>query len=403
MFCVLLYWIFRRQFISLIDNMFIMLCFQFGIYFATVFFMFDHKMIEYVSLSHFILSMIGYIFGFFIFGKLKRPCIKNIVWGSISRQMYNISVCIYFVTSIYMFAVYGSPLLAGESRIGFYKNIGIIKIINDLFQLVSIFFIVEKITVKNTVSLRQIIEALVVFIALLLSGSKSAFFQLFVAVNIYLYYFTDRKILSNKYIILLSSIFVIIIAFRLNGNYDYLLLEVINAIAGRGDVYVNFYGAGYDNILSYYNSMGIDNFVLNVCNSTLTRFGLLNYDDSLVKYTWSDKMSIYISGSTFDGGVNNVFNVFSLTYVGFWGSVIATFIVGMISGWIRNKLIYVVDVSNVYVRLIFFIVLINLPSLFIMIHGFVSFVVTSIIILTMVYVFLFMVSNYLTVTGERDV
>ena len=147
----------------------------------------------------------------------------------------------------------------------------------------------------------------------------------------------------------------------------------------------------------------MDKLCLNVFQVLLNRFGIISYDDALLKYTWADKISIYINGITFQGGVNNVYNLFSLTYLGFWGSIIYSFLIGVLVSFIRNKLYLVFNMKYVMVRFFIYDVIVNAGQLVIMVHGFVVAIITDFLILCFLYMVIYhIVYSSKTIIGKGD-
>lgn len=399
----IIFFVLRKQLISIVDPL-AEVAFFLGIYCATVLYMDVNNLLDEISVYHYWFSTCALILGMCLWRRGHRIHFEEPNYSSVEKYLYQLSAVIFVVTKIYLLVTFGSPLLADESRIGFYQQAGVIKTLSVTMQSFLYFLFLERCLRYKQIYFIDKAIILFLFIDLFLSGSKSAFATLLFSLNIYIAYFTSRKYISSKYVVILLPIFVFIVWAKSNYDIEIFLMNFLYSIMGRADVYVNFYGAGYDNILNYFsNDEGVDKLCLNVFQVLLNRFGIISYDDALLKYTWADKISIYINGITFQGGVNNVYNLFSLTYLGFWGSIIYSFLIGVLVSFIRNKLYLVFNMKYVMVRFFIYDVIVNAGQLVIMVHGFVAAIITDFLILCFLYMVIYhIVYSSKTIIGKGD-
>lgn len=391
---IIVFSILRKQLISIIDPLAVS-CFFLGIYSATVLYMYANNLIEEISVYHFLLSTTALIIGLCFWKRARRIKSTDIHYSVVEKYLYQVSAISFVLIKIYLLGTLGAPLLSGESRIGFYQTAGTIMTVSGAIQSLLYFLILEKCLRYKQITVFDKLLILFLFVDLFLSGSKSAFSTLLFSLNVYIFYFSSQKLIDSKYIVMLIPIFMFIIMIQSNNDVEIFFDNILYSIMDRADVYVNFYGAGYSNILNYFkDDEGIDNLFLNMFQLLLNRFGIIPYDDVLLRYTWADKMSIYIDGVTFQGGVNNVYNLFSLTYIGFWGSIIYSFFIGLFVSFIRNRLYLVFNLKYVMVRFFIYDMIVHGGHLISMIHGFVVTIITDFIIVCLLYMLIYyMVHN----------
>ena len=262
---------------------------------------------------------------------------------------------LYIVIKLYLFLKYGTPLLAGEETANFYKGSMYLLRMADIFFLVSMFYLVEKMACQK---LNIFDKAIIVFLFmdLLLSGFKGNFFILFMGVNIYYHFFKSGNFFGKKIVPIIFGLFIFILCLKNNFNVTDVLTMLEISIANRGDTLVLFYGARYDDIMGYYNEYsGILPFIYEHFRMLVTEFGFVTPGGWFDRSESNTLLMEYVYGKDFiiKSGPNDIYNVYSLAYLGVVGSAIYSLFLGGIISFIRNKLIYYINLNSLFHRLIF--------------------------------------------------
>jgi len=407
---ITVFYVLKKQLFFIIDP-FLVPFFFFSIHLATVLFMYYNNLIENISLYHFLATFSVFLIGLSINGSPKyRKNIDvkfNIQW----KLMYYFIGFVYFFTTTYLIMKYGVPLFSGVSRIGFYAEEGVIKKISDMGSIALIFFLAEKFTHKKE---KLFDKVLLLFLSsnMLVSGSKSGILFMITAFSVYFYYFTTRKITRNavKYLVMALVGFLIIVFVISGFNLERTLTNILVAFANRSDMYVYFYGAGYENMLHYYQDYDIADFIIQIFRDVFLNFRIISYESNYAMESFSDKLYWYVYGSVYAGGPNNIYNLFSLAYLGFIGSLIYSFTLGYFISFIRNKCILYFNLQNLYFRQIFFCIQIGIATSIFTIHSLLGSLFLNLVFLGILYFISYIVcldranykSNESDTAGQMD-
>lgn len=394
---VLIYYIIFRKYIVLFVGPLSILIFYLSIYSSTIFFMLFENIIDIRFFYQYVLTTIAFVFGFCIFkpfnlSKMQNEFPSTFKTKKIMTIMYITTIIIYFINEIYLIDKIGFPAFSDVSRLLIYQDVAVNKRISDMLLPMIIMLACMRIKIYQFVNKFDISLLGLIFVDLCLSGSKGAFLSVFSIVTIFSFFskglFSRIQASQVKIIGIVIFVFCVII-FVLFGIENFFEAIVIT-IAGRADGYVNFYGANYFSILNYfYPYDGFQNFLIYFFAAPLSLFRIIPYEAFSIKFP--DILNQYMSGTVILGqGVSDVYNIVSLAYLGFIGSLIYSFIIGMIYSYIRNIFVYFCAKDKIC-QLFYIGLLFNLNALVISI----SFFMEQITLFLVGFVALLITSNLL--------
>lgn len=356
---IICYFLLRKQMFSMIDPM-IMIYFHMSIWITTVAFMYALDLIENIFLYHFFISSVMFIIGINIFSSEKKKIADIINQNQYDNKFKDkillmVFTAMYIIIKLYLFLKYGTPVLAGEETANFYKGSIYLLRMADVFFLITMFYLIEKMAC-NKLNVFDKATVVFLFLDLLLSGFKGNFFILFMGVNIYYHFFKLEKFFKKKVVPIIFGLFIFILCLKNNFDLTDVLTMLEISIANRGDTLVLFYGARYDDIMSYYNEYsGMLPFVYEHFRMLVTELGFITPGGWFDRSASNTLLMEYVYGRDFiiKSGPNDIYNVYSLAYLGIVGSAIYSFVLGGIISFIRNKLIHYINLNILFHRLIF--------------------------------------------------
>ena len=355
----------KKQMFFIIDP-FISIIFLFTVYFTTVIFLYILGYISDFYLLNYILCFLFFLLGLYLNGKPNRikKCIVN-KYKISDNIFFFIAFIIYIFLKFYLIIKFGVPLLVEDSdRSTFYSEAGLEKLISDIFMIVVLFFLVEKININHLQLLKNIksmIILLSILFILILDGSKSNFVTVIMAIYIYKYYFTLNNMgAAKKVLFAMISIFILIVFIKSTNDFEQTVNNIIIAIINRADTYIYVYTSDYKDISNYFNGNIITFFEI-IFYIPLNGLGLISENNRIEFF--SQKIEQYIYGDSVSLGSNAIYNLIGLVYLGNISSIIFSFFIGYSISFFRNKLIRIFNYNNFFIRYIFFLIQINIVSL----------------------------------------
>jgi hypothetical protein len=333
--------------------------------------MFTHSISNSLFLN-FVLTQTAYFWGMFRFRKVENTIEPRSIPGNFSQ----INSCYYFFCFITIachlltYKLRGIPLFM-DSRLEAFvggTGLGIFSRIIDVSIICSIlcyFFLTanhEK--VKITLLHHLLFLSLIVF--LVLSGSKSAFlilpFSLFCLTRVYPTLKANLKktfpfsILQNKFLLLGIGVAISLIIISIQKKRTPLtpLEELGYRLMLSGDVYY----------MSYPNHVYK---LIDGSHGTVALFQ--DFLGFFRLYPWEKMPQVigvdlvrYHHGGELLWGPNGRHNVFGLIYFGYYGAIIFSLLLGVLVGFVRNKLLSV-NKNNVFFFLLYSLLYIKIVTM----------------------------------------
>lgn len=340
--CLLYAIILKKRVYSLFDPLFLaFLVSAFGI--ADVVFLYDLKLIRSYYFISFIATQSAFLIGFFMFKPLRIPDVPEIKCPTqidSLKILFILSSFLYISAQIYSYWQKGLPLLA-ESRLSIFYDQGFIgSMLNKIIAPSRI--------IAATLSIHFLITAkrhfryfsyLILSICILFSipaGAKSNFLDLIFILFAYAL-FANKYLPHNKlaivnkllvYVFIFSVIFAFIIILyyhHLSNPLYYMILRLVQS----GDTY--FYAYPNDVISQVTKA----NIIVALFPGFAKFFGVINPNNT--PSLGIELFRIVNDVNALDGP-NARHNVFGLAYLGPYWSVLYSFILGTILGFVRSGL-----------------------------------------------------------------
>jgi oligosaccharide repeat unit polymerase len=348
------YFLFKKNVKSILDPYFLAV-FSSIFCFADVFFLFLlNKISSYIFLSY-LLTQIAFMIGFYSFKSSKNTINRK---TQLNTKKNTDVIAFYFFSFLYLsaqLAIYitkGIPLFM-ESRLETFKDgggvgvLGRITEVTSIFALYSFFLVVDmnKFRIKDTL---KYTISFTIFLTFLLSGSKSNFLIIFYVLWCYIAYAKINggnyepylKLLKKnlKKIIIISILIICAIIYIQSKSVDALddkinpLLAIVLRFVFSGDIY--WYA--YPNNL--YLTIPSNNGLLALFSDFFGFFRIVKWDQlpEVIGLTFKS----YHHPSDVLTGSNARHNVFGLIYFGFLGSLIFSFLLGVIISFVRSRLAF---------------------------------------------------------------
>ena len=352
------YFVFRSQVKSILDPFFLAVISS-VFCLTVVFLLYLTNNISFYLFASYILTQFGFILGLYTFKVKKSSLDYN--QGVVKYNNFNGLVGFYFFSFVYLisqgliFKLKGIPLFM-ESRLETFASgggTGILGRISDVSSIFSIyaFFLVIKIDKFRISELFKYIVFLLICITFFLSGSKSAFLIVF---NVFWCYIIFAKIKGGNYLayfkllkdniklILISSLLIVCFIIYIQSanpvNSANNGLNPIFALLLRFVHSGDIYWYAYPN--NVYLQIPDSHWFSALFNDTLGFLRLQSWE-KLPEAIGITFKNIH-HPSDIPQGPNARHNVFGLIYYGFFGSILFSYIVGLVLGFIRNKLPYII-------------------------------------------------------------
>lgn len=358
---ILHYFLFKHQVKSILDPYFLVVISSVFCLSDIMLLYFTGNISDYI-LSNYIFTQISFLLGLYFFNVKKISFkIDNEIKQSIFKSYEHNEIAFYFFSFIYLFSqvliyiIKGIPLFM-ESRLETFSTgdgAGVLGRVADITSILSLymFFSIIKVDKLRFSEIPKYIVLFLIFFTFLLSGSKSGFLIVFSVFWSYILfavikgkdYSTYLKLLKNniKRILILSIILVsLIIIVQTNSQVENIedrvnpFLALVIRFVHSGDVY--WYAYPNNVYLRIPSNNGFAALFTDILGFTR----LINWE-VLPKAIGIILKDIH-HPSDVPSGPNARHNVFGLIYFGFYGSVLFSFGIGLILGFVRNKLPYLV-------------------------------------------------------------
>lgn len=342
----------RKHIYSIFDPLFFGMVMGICAY-STVLYLYHFNLISNYYFYSFVLTQILFFVGFV----LNKPITKNdflnndriVVNVGVSPAffIYIFSSILFIITQLIVYYVSGIPLLL-ESRLEVFSGgsgYGFLNRIIYVTSIISVCFATYRILIVKNKIINHLYDYSIIFFSLLvavLSGSKAGILLIIFVMFIILLF--SKKLIYNSDAIKkfnkISIIFIIIsfpIAFftlYVQSGFEN-ITEILISLALRfihsGDI---FFMSLPGNTLEYLNTN--DNGFMALFRSILGALRLVEWDELPtnlgLQVFWFHYNTDLISGP------NARHNIFGLFYFGFFGSLVFSFLVGFIFGFVRNNL-----------------------------------------------------------------
>lgn len=247
------------------------------------------------SLNYYLLE-ITFIASFIIACKwfkgihFKRAYYLSLSNIGLARFAFSISAVLYLPTIAFLYFTYGIPIFSATSRMIIFSDSGILKTASDITYTIFVSSTVFLIFNRNTIYVKS--AALLLFIILILSGSKGAFLHIIFTVGLYNLYTklsTGRKVYSLSLaksfsvLILSAMFFLIILAIKAGFNIPTFIYLISESLINRGDIFVYFY-TEKANVINYLNTNYNISF-FSIFYDSLARLRIIPWDPSYLRIT----------------------------------------------------------------------------------------------------------------------
>ncbi len=349
---LLYYFVFKKTVQSIIDPIFLQLFLSaFG--FSTVVLMFATKAIHLDVFSNYIFTQIAYFSGFFWFKTSKKTFINLVISNEFEylkqiKACFNFFFIILLIVQVFTYSTRGIPLFFGN-RLEFYEGgsgFGVLSRVMEVSTIVCLYLFALLFFERKKHKLNSIyyVCILIVFIFQFFTGSKSALIVIPYVVFCFITY-NNTNFNFHKYnwlkrmksfsiffaaIALVLAILVIAIQKTLGTNGVNPYLEFVIRLVHAGDIY--WYA--YPN--NYFEQIDNNHWVQALFNDFFGLFRIYNWS-SMPKAVGISLMQIH-HPTRGTNGPNARHNVFGLIYFGYYGSILFSFILGLILSFIRHKL-----------------------------------------------------------------
>ncbi len=348
--------IIRKQIFSIFDPLLFFALESSGA-FATIVILKENYLINDKFFYSFILSEMAFIIGLVIVKKRKKQIdIHNYCNYSNRRNiLFFLASITYFFVQMKFYYSYGIPILRNTTEISLLdleEKSGILKkILNSLMPIIilcSIDFFVKQ-NKKNIISKMMYISmSIFLIISLLLSGWKSNILVVIFLFSIYMFFMYGE---NNKYNInnlkinkMNKKISVLLILAIISAlviiNYTYVQNSVdspgfylLKRFFLSGDIFIYSYT---DSLL--FQSIEKGNFFCNIIASTFIGKIINFYFPKSIVMALGVQVYQLATGNVFITGPNPRHNFTGLIYFGVFGGIIYSFIIGLVTSFIRNYL-----------------------------------------------------------------
>jgi hypothetical protein len=369
---VLYYFIFRRMYLSILDPIMFSLIFSvFG--FSVVWFLYFTNSLANKYLISYLLTQFAFIFGLFSFKNLRKSKIMD-ERKTFRLQNEDLFLRLLFITSsiIYMIAqlisykVVGIPLLLGN-HIDIYNSSGgwgllgrFIDVIKPISAIALIYFLFKK-TASLSFFIYKYFFLVTLLIFFALSGSRGEFMTLGFIFFCYImlngnelkrYFLNIRKLEVG---LLLAGLFFVFLT---------IVVQSQSAAEGPGSLEVFLFRlvASGDTYYFAYPNGNIEH--LNGTKPFLALFGDIFSTLRIVPRENQPQVLGYQLFNLFydadvTAGPNPRHNVFGYVYFGFYGSIIYSYLLGLLLSFVRNKLFFTFR-KNALLQIAFILLYLNL-------------------------------------------
>lgn len=354
------YWmILKRQIYNVFDPF--MLSVVTSIFSAVVvIYMYFNNITNRYFFYSFILTEIAYLVGLSIVKPLNKREINKkckpinsdriLYYEKLKRNLFWISSLIYVLSQLYYYKTVGIPLLMKNENmylLAQYVDNGIAKRILDGMFPVVVYLLIDKFVVYKKKSIFSFcydwFVAVFILVTMALSGYKANFIYIVFYLQLYKVYSyklnKEEKIEKriNRFTVILFSLSLIMSLIIISTRYitsdsDNSIVYLFKRLLLSGDVFIYSYGS---DVLQYINK---GNAFTGIFSDILGLLRIVSWD----KLPQVVGLQIFQIANNSNGitGPNPRHNVFGLLYFGYYGSIIYSFLIGLIINVFRNKIYY---------------------------------------------------------------
>ncbi|BCZ47097.1 hypothetical protein psyc5s11_31640 [Clostridium gelidum] len=349
----------KRQLYNVYDPLFLFILYSIGAT-TTNIFLYKLNYIKTDLIVQYVLTEIAFVVGLNIFKKINLEKIQAIIIYKkedfeLQKVVFIITSIIYIIAQLYVYIKIGIPMFYDQtekSLIDMQLEAGKFTIILTGCLPILIYCGISNImnSKKSKIQYKIYNISILIFvvISLVLSGWKSNFIIIvFIGFyySIYMYRFLEdpklviRKIhkMSIKILGLAFISAILITAYRYtNCNYNEALDYIFHRFAISGDIFI--YSYVNDSIL---NQVDSGNFITNLFgNLVFFKHWINAYSTDAVKANLGLQVFKIFKNVNYVSGPNPRHNFFGMIYFGTVGSIFYSFFIGVIIGFVRNKLYY---------------------------------------------------------------
>jgi len=342
-YCIL----FRRYLFSFFDPFTLSIIYS---VFATsvVSFMSFYGVINKFHIAHFYMSQFAFFIGFFIFKPFKFPEFnkQNIGFKNDSKIFLILSIIsfiLYAGSTLISWKSVGIPILQ-DSRLGIYADsggLGVLERVISICKPILIIFVIQRF-LKKKINLLVLCMFCFLVLESVLSGSRTSLFEIVFISFFYILFSSSQDIyLKNKvkniqkYFSLIAIIGVVVILMLKISDaitFKYAILAIGSRFLNSGDIFMYSYTTNVLNELHQYSGF----YALFKDLFGFTR--MIPYNNlppslgiEIYKHTHVNPIE--------NIGPNSRHNIFGLFYWGLMGSIVFSFVIGIITSFVRNKLV----------------------------------------------------------------
>jgi len=372
---ILYYFIFRKIYLSILDPIVFTLGFSaFG--FSVIWFLYFTGNIANKYLISYLLTQAAFILGLFSFKTLRKEKIiaerKTFTLqheGLFLKLLFLISSSIYVIAQLVSYKVVGVPLLLGN-HVDIYNSSGgwgllgrFIDVLKPISVITLIYFLFKKTSsISFYIYKYSFLAMLLIFYAL--SGSRSEFMMLgftlfcFVLLNgneLKRYFLNIGKFEITLILAGLFFVFLTIIVQSQDNDDGFSSLSVFMfRLVSSGDTYYFAYPNGN---IEHLNGTKPFLALFGDIFSTIRLIPRANQPEPLGFQLYK---LFYDSDVT--AGPNPRHNVFGYVYFGFYGSIIYSYLLGLLLSLVRNKLFFTFR-KNSILQILFILLYLNLSGI----------------------------------------
>lgn len=384
--------IYRKNIYSLFDPLLYFLIFSSAGY-SVVFILFFSEKIDSYYVVHFLMTQIALIIGFLLFKPINLKRIKQTNYFfhlRITRRIkaiYVISSILYIVAHLILYIFKGIPLFMFSRLDATTGGFGLVSSISITTSIIVLTMLSYKYFLRFKFGTFDYIMIVMFIICSILSGSKSVFIGS-IFIMFYVAYFISVKlsapIIIKKFnkiaykIFLLAAVSSVLILFLLFDENP--LIKIIFRIVMTGDIFMMAY---VDN--------NIEELKGNFLNLALP-YKLVDILGLEHVRAIGNQLITIVYGSMDNSGPNARHNIFGYLSFGYMGSILFSFLIGLLIGFLRNKLIVLMK-RNLESLTIFVLILSGIFSIETDFNNAIFSYISKIIVFVPIYLLSYIVTN----------
>lgn len=355
------FFLYRKQIYSIYDPGLLFLILAISAH-SVIIFLYILNKLNFITVIYFFLTQIAFTIGWFLFKpiKFKNKPRNTFLFGKYSKLFYYISLSIFIICQIILYLYKGIPLLSqyrlelaksGDGFGLFYRLV----FVSSIFSYVIAIF---KLLYLNQSWLNIKLDKIVIYfyvITQVLNGSKAGillsilfvFLPIFFSQQFAFERNNERRLKRKLLMFLILSIpFGVLTVLIQNSLFSD---DRTSFITGLTTIFIRFLNSGDIFYMAWVNdvvynipSYWTDGF-LAIFSDFLGMFRIVSRSE-LPTHLGLQVMWLLNNTDTFDGP-NLRHNVFGIFYFGIYGAIFYSFTLGIMFGFIRNKLLFLLPKS----------------------------------------------------------